>query len=141
MDATTETTLVLVKPDGVRRGLVGEVVGRLERKKLVLAGVRMLTIDEDLAGRHYEEHAEKPFFPDLVKFITSGPVVAIAVRGERAISVVRMLMGATDPKEAAPGTLRGDFGLGMPENLVHGSDGSDSAARELELYFPDLART
>lgn len=126
----------MVKPDGVKRGLVGEVVSRLERKKLKIVALRMLTIDKELAGLHYEEHKEKPFFADLISFITSGPVVAMGVEGEEAISVVRTLMGATDPKKAAPGTLRGDFGLEVTENLVHGSDGPDSAKRELGLYFP-----
>jgi len=133
-----ETTLVLVKPDGVRRGLIAEVIGRIERKKLKIVGLRMMTVDEDLAKRHYEEHVDKPFFGELISFITSGPIVAIAVQGEEAISVVRTLMGATDPKKAAPGTLRGDFGLEVTENIVHGSDGPDSAKRELGLYFPDL---
>lgn len=133
----SQTTLVLVKPDGVARGLVGEVIGRLERKKLRLVELKMLTIDKELAGRHYIEHAEKPFFPDLVDFISSGPVVAMAVQGEEAIAVVRHLMGATDPKKAAPGTLRGDFGLELSENLVHGSDSPESASRELALYFPE----
>lgn len=137
----SQTTLVLVKPDGVARGLVGEVIGRLERKKLRLVELKMLTIDKELAGRHYIEHAEKPFFPDLVDFISSGPVVAMAVQGEEAIAVVRHLMGATDPKKAAPGTLRGDFGLELSENLVHGSDSPESASRELALYFPERSTT
>ncbi len=130
-----EDTLVLVKPDGVRRGLIGEVISRLEHKKLRIVEMRMLTIDDDLAGRHYDEHREKPFFNDLIAFITSGPVVAMRVQGEEAISVVRTMMGATDPKKASPGTLRGDFGLEMTENIVHGSDGPESASRELSLYF------
>lgn len=133
-----ETTLVLVKPDGVRRGLVGEVIGRLERKKLKIAAMKMLTVDEALAKRHYEEHLSKPFFPELLAFITSGPIVAMAVSGDEAISVVRTMMGATDPKKAAPGTIRGDYGLEVTENIVHGSDGAESAKRELGLYFPDL---
>lgn len=137
----SQTTLVLVKPDGVARGLVGEVIGRLERKKLRLVELKMLTIDKELAGRHYIEHAEKPFFADLVDFISSGPVVAMAVQGEEAIAVVRHLMGATDPKKAAPGTLRGDFGLELSENLVHGSDSPESASRELALYFPERNTT
>ncbi len=132
---TSQTTLVLVKPDGVRRGLIGEVVSRIERKKLRIVKMRMLEIDKELAGRHYEEHREKPFFDDLITFITSGPVVAMAVEGEDAVGVVRTMMGATDPKKAAPGTLRGDFGLELTENIVHGSDGPESASRELGLYF------
>ncbi|MGQ0679453.1 MAG: nucleoside-diphosphate kinase [Actinomycetota bacterium] len=133
-----ETTLVLVKPDGVRRGLVGEVIGRIEHKSLRLAGVRMLKFDEDLARSHYHEHVERPFFPDLLEFITSGPVVALAVEGERAVSIVRAMMGATDPAEAAPGTLRGDFCTQVTQNLMHGSDSVESAHRELELFFPGL---
>ncbi|MCA1839740.1 MAG: nucleoside-diphosphate kinase [Actinomycetota bacterium] len=133
-----ETTLVLVKPDGVRRGLIGEVIRRLENKKMSIVAMRMLVVDESLAREHYAEHVDKPFFPDLLAFITSGPIVALAVRAEEAISVVRGLMGVTDPKKAAPGTLRGDLGLEVTENIVHGSDGAESAARELALYFPDL---
>ncbi len=129
---------MLVKPDGVRRGLVGEVISRLERKGLELAGMRLLTLDTALAQELYEIHSDKPYFPDLVDFITSGPLVALAVRAEGAISVVRTLMGSTDPLEAAPGTIRGDFGFKVTENLVHGSDGPESAERELELFFPDL---
>ncbi|MBT8213232.1 MAG: nucleoside-diphosphate kinase [Acidimicrobiia bacterium] len=131
----TENTFVMVKPDGVRRGLVGEVVSRFERKGFTLEKMRMLTIDEDLAGRHYAEHTEKPFFGDLVAFITSGPVVAMEWSGENAISVARTIMGATNPSEASPGTLRGDFGSIITENIVHGSDGLESAARELGLFF------
>ncbi|MBT8197746.1 MAG: nucleoside-diphosphate kinase [Acidimicrobiia bacterium] len=130
-----ENTFVMVKPDGVRRSLVGEVVSRFERKGLTLEKMRMLTIDEDLAGRHYAEHTEKPFFGDLVSFITSGPVVAMEWSGENAIAVSRTLMGATNPSDAAPGTIRGDFGSIITENIVHGSDGVESAARELGLFF------
>jgi len=135
---TSEKTLVLVKPDGVRRGLVGEVISRLENKQLRILAMTLLTVDQALAKRHYEEHTEKPFFGELVSFITSGPVVAMAVEGEQAISVVRDLMGATDPKQAAPGTIRGDFGLAITENIVHGSDSEISAKRELELFFESL---
>jgi nucleoside-diphosphate kinase len=130
---------MLIKPDGVRRGLVGEVISRLERKGLELAAIRLLTLDADLAEQLYEVHSDRPFFSELVEFITSGPLVALAVRADGAISVVRSLMGATDPKQAGPGTIRGDFGLGVTENLVHGSDGPESAERELDLLFPDLA--
>lgn len=137
-DTDTETTLVLVKPDGVRRGLVGEILTRLERKKLQLAALQLVQVDEDLARRHYAAHTEKPFFPELLAFITSGPVVAVAVRGRGCVDVVRSLMGATDPKKAAPGTIRGDFGLEVTENLVHGSDSAESAAHELGLFFPEL---
>jgi nucleoside-diphosphate kinase len=130
-----ENTFIMVKPDGVARGLVGEVITRLERKGLNLVNIRGLTISEELARTHYAEHAEKPFFPALLEFITSGPVVAMQWSGDDAISVCRSLMGATDPRQAAPGTIRGDFGLVVTENLVHGSDGPESAARELELFF------
>jgi len=131
----TERTFVMVKPDGVERRLVGEVIGRLERKNLKLQQMRMLTIDEDMAKRHYAEHVEKPFFPDLLAFITRGPVVAMEWAGDEAVSVARTLMGATDPKKAAPGTIRGDLGLIMTENIVHGSDSPDSAERELGIFF------
>lgn len=137
-NSSSETTLVLVKPDGVRRGLVGEVIARIERKHLTLVAVQMLRIDDELAHRHYAAHVDKPFFADLLEFITSGPVVAIAVQGEGAVGVVRNLMGATDPKKAAPGTIRGDLGLQVKENLVHGSDGMESAEYELGLFFPEL---
>jgi nucleoside-diphosphate kinase len=131
-----ERTLVLVKPDGVRRGLIGEVIGRLERKGLTVAALRMLTVDEALARQHYAEHVDKPFFPELLAFITSGPVVALAAEGPEAVGIVRTLMGATDPKKAAPGTIRGDFGIVITENIVHGSDSPESAARELAIFFP-----
>jgi len=126
----------MVKPDGVRRGLVGEIISRFERKGLTLDQIRVLTIDEDLARRHYAEHVEKPFFPELLAFITSGPVVAMQWSGESAVSVARKIMGATNPLDADPGTIRGDFGLVVTENLVHGSDSPESAARELALFFP-----
>jgi nucleoside-diphosphate kinase len=130
-----EHTFVMVKPDGVRRRLVGEVVSRLERKGLTLERMRVLTIERDLAERHYAEHVERPFFGDLVSFITSGPVVAMEWSGPGAVSVVRTLMGATDPAEAAPGTLRGDLAIEIGENIVHGSDSPESARRELALFF------
>lgn len=131
----TENTFIMVKPDGVRRGLVGEIIGRFERKSLQLEKIRTLTIDEELARRHYAEHVGKGFFPDLLAFITSGPVVAMEWSGEGAVGVARTIMGATNPAEAVPGTIRGDFGLEVTENLVHGSDSTDSAARELEIFF------
>lgn len=133
-----ERTLVIVKPDAVGRGLVGEVIGRIEQKKLRILGLRLMTVDEELARGLYAEHSEKGFFDDLVSFITSGPVVAIVVEGEEAVAVVRALMGATDPKRAEPGTIRGDFGLEITQNLVHGADSPESAKRELDLFFPDL---
>ncbi|MGB9358272.1 MAG: nucleoside-diphosphate kinase [Acidimicrobiia bacterium] len=130
-----ESTFVMVKPDGVRRGLVGEIVSRFERKGLTLDRMRMLTIDDELAGRHYAEHVEKPFFGELVAFITSGPVVAMQWTGESAVSVARTLMGPTNPAEAPPGTIRGDYGLIITENAVHGSDSPTSAERELGIFF------
>lgn len=130
-----ESTFVMVKPDGVRRGLVGEIISRFERKGLMLDRMRMLTIDEELAGRHYAEHTEKPFFGELVAFITSGPVVAMQWTGESAVSVARTLMGPTNPAEAPPGTIRGDYGLIITENAVHGSDSPTSAERELGIFF------
>ena len=130
-----EHTFVMVKPDGVSRGLVGEVVGRFERKGLRLEQMRLLTITEDLAERHYAEHVAKPFFGELVSFITSGPVVAMEWSGESAIAVARTLMGPTDPVEASPGTIRGDYGLIITNNMVHGSDSAASAERELGLFF------
>lgn len=132
---TAENTFILVKPDGVRRGLVGEVISRFERKGLTLEKITKLEIDESLARRHYAEHVEKPFFPDLLEFITSGPVVAMEWSGESAVSVCRNLMGATDPKAASPGTIRGDYGLEVTQNLVHGSDSTESAERELGIFF------
>lgn len=130
-----EHTFVMVKPDGVRRGLVGDVIGRFERKGLELKRMRMLQIDEALAGKHYAEHTEKPFFGELVEFITSGPVVAMEWSGESAVSVARTLMGPTNPVTAPPGTIRGDFGLIVTNNIVHGSDSVTSAERELGLFF------
>lgn len=130
-----ESTFVMIKPDGVARGIIGDVISRLERKGLELEKMRMLTIDEELAGRHYAEHVEKPFFGELVAFITSGPVVAMQWTGESAISVARTLMGPTNPVDAPPGTIRGDYGLIITENIVHGSDSAGSAARELGIFF------
>lgn len=130
-----ERTLVLVKPDAVQRGLAGEIIGRLERRGLKLAGMKLMQVTPDLARRHYGAHVGKPFFEGLVKFITSSPLVAIAVEGENAVEVVRATMGATNPVEAAPGTIRGDLGLTIGANLIHGSDSADSAAAELALFF------
>jgi len=125
----------MVKPDGVQRGLIGEIISRFEGKGLSLERIRKLEIDEDLAQRHYAEHVDKPFFPELLEFITSGAVVAMEWSGESAVSVSRTIMGATDPKQAAPGTIRGDLGLVVTHNLVHGSDSVESARRELEIFF------
>jgi len=130
-----ETTLILVKPDGVQRGLVGEVIGRLERKGLRISGLKMIQASEELANKHYGEHVGKPFFDSLVSFITSSPLIALAVEGENAVEVSRNLMGATNPKEAAPGTIRGDYGLTIGMNIIHGSDSLESAARELAIFF------
>jgi nucleoside-diphosphate kinase len=130
-----ERTLVLVKPNGVARGLIGEVVGRLERRGLAIKGARMLMVSEELASRHYAEHVGKGFYDELVSFITSAPVFAMVVEGPSAISVVRAMMGATNPLNAAPGTVRGDFGLDTGQNLVHSSDGPESAEREIALFF------
>lgn len=135
----TERTLVLVKPDGVARGLVGEILSRIERKGLRLVAMDLRTIDRGLAEEHYAEHRGKPFFDSLVAFITGGPLVAAVVEGERAIPGFRQLAGGTDPVEkAAPGSIRGDFALVTQTNLVHGSDSPESAAREIALWFPGL---
>jgi nucleoside-diphosphate kinase len=132
-----ETTLVLVKPDGVSRGLAGAVVARFEQRGFELRGARLLKIPRALAAQHYAEHKGKPFYGELVSFITSGPVLALAVRGENAIAGVRAMMGATNPADAAPGTIRGDYATELSENVVHGSDSRASARRELALFFPD----
>ena len=135
----SERTLVLVKPDGVGRGLVGEVIARIERKGLTLAALEMRTVPRDLAAQHYAEHADKPFFGSLLEFITSAPVVAAVVEGERAVAAFRQLAGGTDPVDkATPGSIRGDFALETQSNLVHGSDSVDSAKREIALWFPEL---
>ena len=133
----TEQTLVLCKPDAVRRGLVGEIVSRIEAKGLTLSALELRRLDEATARKHYAEHDGKPFFGDLVAFITGGPLVAMVVAGPEAWKVMRTLMGSTNPREAAPGTIRGDLAVELTENLVHGSDGPESAAREIALFFPD----
>lgn len=130
-----ERTFLMVKPDGVQRGLVGEIVSRFEGKGLKLVGAKMLLIDEELAGRHYQEHKEKPFFGELVSFITSGPVFAMVWEGQNSVSVARNMMGKTNPVDSAPGTIRGDFGLTMSMNIIHGSDSIESAQREINLFF------
>ena len=135
----TERTLVLIKPDGVQRRMIGEVIGRIERKGLTIAALELKHVSEDLAAAHYAEHKDKPFFGSLLEFITSGPVVAAVVEGPRAIAAFRQLAGGTDPVEkAVPGSIRGDLGLETQYNLVHGSDSAESAAREIGLWFPDL---
>jgi nucleoside-diphosphate kinase len=133
-----ERTLVLVKPDGVRRGLIGEVVSRFERLGFRVLDMKMMVIEESLASEHYAEHVDKPFYGELVSYITSGPVVAMALEGDSAVEIVRKVMGATNAAQAAPGTIRGDFAVGITENLVHGSDSPASATRELGLFFPHL---
>jgi nucleoside-diphosphate kinase len=138
MSVADERTLVLCKPDAVARGLVGEVIGRLERKGFRLVAMELRTLDEATAKRHYGEHEGKPFFGDLVSFITSGPLVALCVEGPEAVGAVRTLMGPTNPITAPPGSIRGDFGLEIEKNLVHGSDSPESAVRELGLFFPQL---
>ncbi|OHV59853.1 nucleoside-diphosphate kinase [Pseudofrankia sp. BMG5.36] len=134
-----ERTLVLVKPDGVSRGLVGEIISRLESKGLSLVALELRTLEKSVAETHYGEHASKPFFGELVEFITSGPLVALVVEGPRAIEGVRGLMGVTDPVKAVPGSIRGDYALEIGQNLVHGSDSPESAKREIDLFFPGLS--
>ena len=133
--ANTQQTFIMVKPDGVRRGLIGEILKRIEEKGYVFKEMKMFTIDEDLAKRHYAEHAERPFFGELVGFITSGPVVATVVEGPDAVAGMRELMGATNPADAAPGTIRADLAESLSNNVVHGSDSPESAAREIGLFF------
>lgn len=130
-----EKTLVLVKPDGVNKGLCGEIIGRFERRGLKIAGLKMLQLSREIAQKHYGEHEGKPFFNGLVDFITSGPLVAIAVQGENAVPVVRAMMGATNPVDSAPGTIRGDFALTIDSNIIHGSDSAASAEREIAIFF------
>ena len=130
-----ERTLVLIKPDAMRRQLAGEILARFERRGLVVRAAKLVTVSRGLAEKHYEEHREKPFFGELVEFITSAPTLALVFEGESAISVVRTTMGATNPRDALPGTIRGDLALAMPDNLVHGSDSPESAEREIGLWF------
>jgi len=132
-----ESTLVLIKPDAVERKLGGEILARFEQRGLELRAAKLLTVDRELAEEHYAEHKEKPFFGELVEFITSAPTLALVLEGESAISVARTTMGATNPTDAAPGTIRGDLALAMPNNLVHGSDSPESARREIALWFGD----
>jgi nucleoside-diphosphate kinase len=131
----TETTLVLLKPDAVRRRLIAELIGRFERRGFRIRGLKQLVLERSVAEEHYAEHAARPFFGELVAFITSGPLVAVALEGPSAIATVRTMMGATNPLDSAPGTIRGDYALVLSENIVHGSDSPESAARELPLYF------
>ncbi|MFO7941462.1 MAG: nucleoside-diphosphate kinase [Bacillota bacterium] len=132
-----EKTFVMIKPDGVERGLVGEILTRMEKRGLTLRALRFMQVSRALAEEHYGVHADKPFYPGLIEYITSGPVVASIWEGPNAIEAVRSTMGATDPSEAAPGTIRGDLGLHIDQNLVHGSDGPETAVKEISLFFPD----
>ena len=132
-----ERTLILAKPDAMARGLAGDIVGRFERRGFTIRAAKLLRVSEDLAGRHYAEHAEKPFYRELVDFITSGPTLALVLEGEGAIATARETIGATDPAKAVPGSIRGDLALSMPNNLVHGSDSPESAEREIALWFGD----
>jgi nucleoside-diphosphate kinase len=134
----SERTLVLIKPDGVSRGLVGDVVSRIERKGLRIVAMDLRTLDRETAQTHYAEHFGKPFFSSLIEFITAAPLVALVAEGDRAVEAVRSLAGATDPLKAAPGTIRGDYGLEVQQNIIHGSDSRDSAEREIKIFFPEL---
>ena len=133
--ADIQTTLVLIKPDGLQRGLAGEIISRLERRGLQLVGMKLMRVDEALAHRHYEAHVERPFFPGLMQFITSSPIIAMAVRGPNSVELVRQTVGATNPAAAAPGTIRGDLGIDIGRNLIHGSDSPEAAVREVALFF------
>ncbi len=139
MSEGTEQTLILVKPDAVRRRLVGEVISRIERRGLTITSLEQRTIARDVAEEHYSEHRDKPFFAELVAFITSGPLVAMVVEGRSAVTAMRQIMGATNPLEASPGSIRGDYATAIGENLVHGSDSLDSARREIGIFFPALS--
>ncbi|MGC2374866.1 MAG: nucleoside-diphosphate kinase [Solirubrobacteraceae bacterium] len=134
-----DRTLILVKPDAFARSLTGEIIARFERKGLRIVALRHMTVSHELAERHYAEHAEKPFFGELVRFIASGPIVAMVLEGAHAVKAARQAIGATDPLEAAPGSIRGDFAIEMGQNMVHGSDSAESASREAALFFPELA--
>jgi nucleoside-diphosphate kinase len=135
-----DRTLILVKPDAFSRGLTGEVIARFERKGLRIVALKQMELERGLAERHYAEHREKPFFGDLVEFITGGPLVAMVLEGDQAVSAARQVIGSTNPLEAVPGSIRGDYAVDVQTNLVHGSDGPESASREIELFFPDLRR-
>jgi nucleoside-diphosphate kinase len=133
-----ERTLILVKPDAFERGLTGEILARFERKGLRIVAMKHMTVEKDLAEQHYAEHRERPFFGDLVEFITGGPLVALVLEGYEAIKAARQVIGATNPLEAAPGSIRGDYALEVQTNMVHGSDAPESGAREIGLFFPEL---
>jgi nucleoside-diphosphate kinase len=131
-------TLILVKPDAFERGLTGEILARFERKGLIPVAIKLMTVEEEFANRHYAEHTDKPFFGELISFITRAPLVAMVLEGEQAVEAARQVIGATDPLEAAPGSIRGEYAIEVTFNLVHGSDSAESAAREIELWFPEL---
>jgi nucleoside-diphosphate kinase len=133
-----ERTLILVKPDAFERGLTGEILARFERKELRIVAMKHMTVERELAEQHYAEHRERPFFGDLVEFITGGPLVALVLEGYEAVKAARQVMGATNPLEAAPGSIRGDYALEVQTNMVHGSDAPESSAREIGLFFPEL---
>jgi nucleoside-diphosphate kinase len=133
-----DRTLILVKPDAFERGLTGEIISRFERKGLRMVALKYMTVDEDLAKRHYAEHEGKPFFGELVEFITSGPLVAMVLEGDQAVTAARQVIGATNPLDAAPGSIRGDYAIAVGQNMVHGSDSPESADREAALFFPEL---
>jgi nucleoside-diphosphate kinase len=135
-----ERSLILVKPDAFERNLTGEIIARFERKGLRLLGLKQMTMSRELAERHYAEHEGKPFYDELVSFITSGPLVAMVLEGDQAVDAARQLIGATNPLEASPGSIRGDYAIEVGQNMVHGSDSTSSAAREVELFFPELGR-
>ena len=135
-----ERSLILVKPDAFARGLTGEIIARFERKGLRLQALRLMTMDRELAERHYEEHVGKPFFEELVEFITSGPLVAMVLTGEHAVEAARQIIGATNPLQADAGSIRGEYAIAVGQNMVHGSDSPESGAREVALFFPELAR-
>jgi nucleoside-diphosphate kinase len=137
--ADPSRTLILIKPDAFERGLTGEVLARFERKGLRITALRLLEADEEIANVHYAEHTDKPFFGELVEFITRGPLVAAILEGHEAVAAARQVIGATNPIEAAPGSIRGDFGLEVTFNMVHGSDSDESAEREISIWFPDSA--
>lgn len=136
-----EKTFLMVKPDGVQRGLIGEIVSRFEKKGFQLVAAKLMTLPKELAEQHYAEHREKPFFDELVQFITSGPVFAMVWQGENIVATARQMMGATNPAEAAPGTIRGDYGVQVGMNLIHGSDSKESAEREINLFFNEEEHT
>lgn len=133
-----EQTYLMIKPDGVKRKLTGEIINRFEKRGFTLSAAKVMTISEDLAKKHYAEHVEKPFFPGLLSFITSGPVFAMVITGENVVKEARKMMGATNPADASPGTIRGDYATVMSENIIHGSDSTESAEREINLFFPEL---